>query len=165
MVGVMQAVGIDEVGAGAAQLLGPLIHQGHKGVLGSGHRLRQDAGRLVGGHQHHAVQQLLHRQHLALLDVGGAAGGVHVVDQGRRRHLLVQGQHPLVHGLQGQQGGHDLGDAGGILGVPLVEAVQHPPGLIVHQQGRLGVHLGQVHRTGLGHAEQARQQKRQQKNR
>ena len=165
MVGIVEPVGVDEVGAGAAQLLGPLIHQGHKGVLRPGHRLRQDAGRLVGGHQHHAVQQLLHRQHLALLDVGRAAGGIHIVDQGRRSDRLIQGQDPLVHGLQSQQSRHDLGNAGGILGVLLVEAVQHPPGLIVHQQRRLGVYLRHLHGRSLGHAEQARQQKRQQKNR
>ena len=45
----------------------------HKGRLIPVHRLRQDLGRLVGRGEQQAVQQLLHRQHLSRLDIGGGA--------------------------------------------------------------------------------------------
>ena len=114
VIGVVEAVDIDKVGPLASQLLGPLIHVLHKGRLVPVHRLRQDLGRLVGRGEQQAVQQLLHRQHLPCLDIGG---GAPLRDPGRGgggRDGGIRNKLPLLDGLQHQQRGHHLGDAGGV---------------------------------------------------
>ena len=67
------------------------------------------------------------------MEVG--AGGEH----------LVQTQLSLVHRLQGQQGGHDLGDAGGIHVLVGILGVENLPVVHVHQDSgpRLDVQAGQ----------------------
>ena len=66
-----------------AQLRGLLIHQIHKAGDGTRHMLRQSIGRLVGGHQHHAVETVLHGElvpgHASQFI---AAVGLHAVHRG-----------------------------------------------------------------------------------
>ena len=165
VVHIVQAVGVGKVGAGAAQLLRPLVHQLHKGLTGAGYRLRQNVRRLVGGHQQQAVQQLFHRQHLALLDAGGAALRVLIVHHRRCGDGLVQRQLPGVHGLQRQQGRHHLGDAGGVFPLLLILPKDDPPRIGVHQYGRLGLDLQRRQGIGLRGQHQTDHQHGQQKNR
>ena len=155
MVRVVEPVGICEVGAGAAKLRRPLVHQVHKGADGAADGLGQDVGRLVGGDDQQAIEQLLHRQHLADLYPGGAAVCVQV---GQSRlgggDGLVQPQLAPVHCLQRQEGRHDLGDAGWIVFGMLILAVQHPLAVgLVDQQGSPGVQVRV--RQGVGPGRQA----------
>ena len=146
MVGVVQAVGVDKVGARHAQLLGPLVHALHKGggVPADGHS--QDVGCLVGRGNQQAVEQVLHRDDLPGLEVGGG-GVIGDVSQGGCVHSDFGGQIQLTpaHGLQGEQGGHDLGDAGGVallIGVLVVEDLVR---VQVDEQGGLGIHCDGRH--------------------
>ena len=125
MLAVVQAVGVHKVGAGHAQLLGPLVHPLDKGrdVPTDGHG--QDIGRLVGGGQHQAVEQVVDGDLFPGLQVRrGGIGGQVLQGGGVHRHYGRQVQLPAPHSLQGEQGRHDLGDAGGValpIGVLLVE--------------------------------------------
>ena len=162
--GLGQAGGVGEVGVLAAQLLGALVHVGHEGIHRAVQRLAQHVARLVGGDDQHTVQQLLHRQGLALHDVGGAAvlrqalqGG------GGGGDALIHPQVAPVEGLEDQQGGHDLGGAGDVQLVVDVLFIEDGIGADVHQQGGLGPD-GRVFQPVGGDGEGG-QQNGQQKNR
>ena len=78
MLFIVYAGGVGKVGALAAQLPGLAVHVVHKGLDGAVHRHGQHVGRIGGGGEKQAVQQLLHRQLLPQLEVGddiAAAGG------------------------------------------------------------------------------------------
>ncbi len=139
MLRVVEAVGIGEAGVLHAQRLGLGVHPGHELPRGARHRLGQDIARLVAGGQQVAVQQVQHGQNLPRLDARGGAvpGQVHRLGGGG--HLGVQGELALVHRVQHHQGGHDLGDGGGIHPLAGVEIVQHLSGVAVHHDGGLGV--------------------------
>ena len=161
MAGLGEAGGVGEMGILAAQLLGALVHLLHEGVHGAGYGLAQDVARLVGGDHQHAVQQLLHRQRLAHLDVGGAAVLHHALHGGLGGgDLLIHAELAAVNGLQHQQGAHDLGDAGhGQLFVDVL-IVQDGAGVAVHQNGGLGADIRILQRQRLGR-EQGAQETRQ----
>ena len=167
MVHALQTVGVGEMGVRAPQLRGPLVHPLHEGVDGPGHPLRQDVGGLVGGDHDDAVEQLLHRQLLPHLDAGVAAVGGQVGD-GRLRggEDRIQGQLSPVHRLQHQQGGHDLGGAGGVEALMDVPGVEHLPGVRVRQQGGFGLHLpvADVSLLSLGRNGQGEGQQQTEKN-
>ena len=150
MAGLGKAGGVGKVGVLAAQLLRPLVHLGHEGVHRAGHGLTQNVARLVGGDHQHAVQQLLHRQRLAHLDIGGAAVLHHALHGGLGGgDLLIHAELAAVDGLQHQQGAHDLGDAGhGQLLVDIL-IVQDGAGAAVHQNGGLGVDIRILQRQRL----------------
>ena len=58
---------VDEVGVGHAQLGGPLIHPGHKGLLAAGDVLGQGHGGIVARHHRHRLDELLHAHLLPFL--------------------------------------------------------------------------------------------------
>ena len=168
---VVDAGGVGEVGALTAQLPGLSVHVGHEVVHRAVRRRGQHIGRVTVGLQQHAVQQLLHRQLLPHLEVG------HHIALPRRDVLeagLADGDHggggepPLLDGLHHQQGGHDLGGAGGVGLLIGVLGVQHLPvvGVQQHRVGAEQVELvlllggGGQHQQGEEHG--AQQQKRQQ---
>ena len=146
VVGVVQTVGVGKVGARHAQLLGSLVHAIHKGgdVPADGHG--QDVGRLVGRGDQQAVEQVLHRDDLPGLEVGGG-GVIGDVSQGGRVHSDFGGQVQLTpaHGLQSEQGGHDLGDAGGVALLVGVLVVEDLVRVQVDEQGGRGVHRDGLH--------------------
>ena len=143
VLGVMEAVGVDEVGVLTAQIRRLGVHGCHKGGHGAGDRLRQNVAGLVGGDHQHAVQQVPYRHGLTDLDAGGTAvRGQTLQGGGGGSQLLVHGQLPRVDGLQGQQGCHDFGQAGGIQLLVLALGVDHRAGIGVHQQGGLGQNVG-----------------------
>ena len=140
VVGVVQAVGVHKVGVLHPQLLGPLVHQVHEGGDVPGHGHGQDVGGLVGGDHQQAVEQVMDGDLLPGHDVGGGGvvGDVRKGLGGGGDHG-VHGQLPPADGLQGQQGGHDLGDAGGVSDLVCVLLVEDLVGFHVHQQGGGGV--------------------------
>ena len=157
---IVVAMGVGEVGAGHAQLRRPLVHQVHKVGHAARHRLSQHVACLVGGGGEGAVEYVLQPHDLPLLDVLGGAARAHlVVDLRAHGDPVVQGELAVVHGLYRQQGGHHLGDAGGIaalVGILVIEHVQRAVGG-VHQDGRRGLHLhavqdGAAAFSGLGGA-------------
>ena len=164
VLGIVKAGGVDEVGVFAAQLLSPLVHPLHEGGGGAVDGFGEDVAHLVGGNHHHTVEQLLHRQGLALHDVRCAAVLRQIGQSGGGGgDGLVQPQVAAVHGLQHQQHDHDLGDAGGILLGVGVFVVEDHAGIAVHQQGRLGLDVRIGDGVGPGQAEQTAQQGGQQK--
>ena len=147
---VVEAVGIDEMGACHAQLLRPLVHPLHEGGDVPGHSDGQGVGRLVGGGQHQAVEQVVDGDLLPGEKAGG--GGIigHVRQSLRRDgHHRIHGQLSPADGLQGQQTGHDLGDAGGVAGLVGVLLVEDLLGVQVDEQGGFGVD-GDLRHAGIG---------------
>ncbi len=154
----MVAVGIGEVGPLTAQLLRPLIHVVHKGLHAPVHRNGQDLGHLVARGEEQAVQVLLQGVGISHLNFGGGAALGHLQGLRRGGDGGVQGQLPRVHRLQHQQGGHHLGDAGGVHLVigPLV--IEH---LVIGGIDEDGVAAGEarvLHRGG-GHGQEQGGQK------
>ena len=151
VVGIREAVGVGKPGVLALQRRRLVVHLLHKGLNGAAHRLRQDIAPLVGGGEHDAVEQLLHRQLLPHLDAGGAAVGG---DGGHRRlrggEHRVHGNHLAVNGLQHQQAGHNLRQAGGVEPLVDVPGVEDLLRVRVDEQGGLGLHLPVPHVIGGG---------------
>ena len=98
----------------------------------------------------------MHGDLLPGLEVGGGGvlgqvlqgGGVH-------RDHCGQVQLPPADGLQGEQGGHNLGDAGGVALLVGSLLIENLVGVQVHQQGSGGLdgdilHPSIVHSTGKG---------------
>ncbi len=140
MVGVGQAVGVAEMGALTAQVLGLLVHPRHEGVDRPVDGLRQHVAALVGGGEHDAVEQLLHRQLLARLDAHVAAVGRDGGDGGfGGGEDGVHGQLALVDGLQHQKTGEDLCYAGGVELLVDVLRVEDFLGVRVDEKGGLGL--------------------------
>ena len=134
---------VEEMNAKAAQLGGFGVHLLHEGADAAGDVGAQHVAGLVGGVEHGAVEQVLHGQLHSRSNAGGAAvlrhAGEAVVLGGD--HIL-QGDAPLVQSLQGQQGGHYLGEAGGGPLLVLVQLIEDIPRVQVHQQGGLAVEAG-----------------------
>ena len=79
MVRVVEAVGVGEMGALHAQLLGLVVHSGGKVFLAARHSFRQGVAGVAAGGQQIAVQQLFNSEHLAGLElrVGAAQREIH----------------------------------------------------------------------------------------
>ena len=174
MLRIVETGGIDEVGVLTAQLLGLGVHLFHKGVHISGDRLGQHVAGLIGGDHQHAVEELLHRHGLSLQNAGGAAVLIQTGGHGGvgGRQLLGQGELPIIHSLQHQQGCHDFGETGGIHLLMLIFGIDHVAGIGVHQQcglrGDAGVRrsFGLCFRCGgQGGGKESDDQCAQQKNR
>lgn len=158
---VVEAVGIDEVGVLHTQLPGLGVHHVHKVLDGAAHRLGQNIARLVGRGNQVAVEQLLHREHLAGLNarIGGGASLRHHRRRGGGGDGLVQGELAAVHRLQHQKRGHDLGDGSGVhlfIGVVRIEHIAVVP---IHHDGRPALG-GRVLQCGGGQGAQAGQEKK-----
>ena len=135
MVVIVVAVGIGEMGALHTQLRRLLVHQRHKFLGGAGHRLGQDVAGLIGGGDQIAVQQLFHGEDLSGLDAGGGAAGGDPYCLCRGGDGGVRRQIAPVDGFQHQQGGHDLGDGGGVHFLVGVVVVEHFTVVAVHHDG------------------------------
>ena len=120
----------------------------HKCLHAPVHRNGQDLGHLVARGEEQTVQILLQGVGIPHLNFGGGAVLRHLQGLRRGSDGGVQGQLSRVHRLQHQQGGHHLGDAGGVHLVigPLV--IEH---LIVGGVDEDGVAAGEtrvLHRSG-----------------
>ena len=150
MLRIVEAVGVGEVGILHAQLLGLGVHPGGELRRGARQGLRQNIAGVVAGGQQVAVQELLDGQRLPGLDVGGGAAQGQVHRLGGGGDGGVQGKLPVFHRVQHHQGGHDLGDGGGIHPLAGIEIVQHLSGVAVHHDGGLGVGPGVLQGGGGG---------------
>ena len=150
-----KACGIFKSGVVHPQLLGPLVHPLHKGVLTAGDLFRQRHGAVVGGDHTHRLEHVGDSHLLVFLQPDlAAAHGTGVGGGGDHR---VVAQLSGVDGLHGQKNGHDFGDAGRLqLGV-LIFGKEDRTGLLFHQQGRRRRHL---HSPGTGGQHQHRPQQR-----
>ena len=172
VLGVMKAGGVGKVGVSAAQGLGLGIHHIHKGGDSACHLLAQDIASLVGGDHQHAVEHLLHRHGLTLLNTGGAAV---IAEAGKGSgcggDLLIQRQLALIHGLQHQQRRHDLGQGGGVELIIFVFGIEDLSCVPVHQKGGLGIYFHSrdavlpIFCRSAGNSQKAAKKGQQQKNR
>ena len=137
---IVQAVHTGEAGAGAAQLLGLLVHHRDKIGQAARHIVGDDAGGIVGAGHQQAVQQVDAAHGLADAQIHGAAVGVLDVlellcQAGGNGDLFVQ----VFAAFEKEQGRHHLGQAGDI---PLL------PGVLV-QDGLVDVCVEQIDRLAL----------------
>ena len=131
---VVEAVGIDKVGAGAAQIPGGLVHQLHEGLHGAGNIFGDHVAGFVGGFQHQAVEHILQPHLFPGQQTGCAAGFVEVLQV-----FLPDGQNIVqIAVFQSQQTGHDLGQAGGIIFSVGVQLIQHRVGIQLNEDGGPG---------------------------
>ena len=133
-----EAGGVDEGGVVHAQLRRPLVHPGHEGVGTAGQVLGQGHGAVVGRDHAHRLEHILHRELFILLQPDLTAP--HGAGVGAGGDQVVVGQSAGVDGLHGQEDGHDLGDAGGLQLLVLVDGVEHFPGGLLHQEAGLALH-------------------------
>ena len=62
MLGIVEAMGVHEMGVGASQIGCFPVHHVRKGFRGTGDVLRHRVGAFIGRFQHDGIQALLHRQ-------------------------------------------------------------------------------------------------------
>ena len=148
---VVQPIGIGKGGARHAKSRRLVVHGGHKSLQPAA-AIRQRQGRVVAAAQHQAVQQLLHRHHLAGLEIHG--GALHHVIIGHRDGVRQPGM------LQHHQGRHDLGGACDPHTPPGVLFIQHFPAVGVHQDGRRGGELRRLRPAGQKRQQHAKGQHR-----
>ena len=157
-----QAVGVDKVGVDAAELYGPLVHPVHKGADRAGQIAADHVAGLVGGADHRAVEELAQAQLHARDDAGAAA----VLPEALAAVALggdgvAQAHVAPVDGLQRQQHGHHLGQAGRGAALLGVHRVKEAAGVHIDHQRRLRVQLRRA--EGRGRRSGSREQKRQAK--
>ena len=135
---VMQAVGIGKMRACHAKGRRLRIHERHERRDIPRDVLRHDVAGLVGGRDHHAVQQLAQRQLLALEQAGGAARCIQILQS------LMADRHDVVEVsvLQRQHTRHDLRQAGGIDLFVQIHAIDERIAVQLHERRRLGLHRG-----------------------
>ena len=139
MSGGGQAGAVEKVGVGHAQLGRTLVHAGDEGLLAARQMLRQGHGGVVGGDHSDTLQQLPHGELLPLLQIDLRAA--HARGVGGDGDRLIPADQAGVQGLEQQQQGHDLGDAGGlVLGVG-VFFIEDDAGVPLHEQGGVGGQL------------------------
>ena len=139
------------VGVLAAELLGLPVHHVDKAGDAARNIAADDVAGLVGGVEHHAVEQIAHGDLHARHDTRGAGVLLHPLEAVvLRDDHVIQAHAAGVDRLQRQQHRHDLGEAGGgALGVHVV-AVEYPARVQIHQHGGLGVEGGRLQRHGTG---------------
>ena len=142
MIVVRQAVGIDEVRAGAAELLRARVHALHERRDAAADVLRDDVARLVGRGDHGAVEKVLERHGLTDLDVGIARALDHVgIAVGIGGDGVIQLNVAALDRLDREQERHDLRQARGIgfgvdvAGIVILAAV------LVDEQNAVGPEL------------------------
>ena len=112
----------------ASQALSLLVHQVRKGLPGAGYMLSQGIGALVGGGQEEGVETVPDRQLIPLIDPGAAAPFLYIVNC-----IVGEGDHLIqVAVLQDDQGGKDLGDAGGIVGFMNIFSIENRSRVRLH---------------------------------
>ena len=135
---VMQAVGVGKMRARHAEGRRLRVHERHERWDIPCDVLRHNVAGLVGGRDHHAVQQLAQRQLLALEQTGGAARCVQVLQS------LMADRHDVVEVsmLQRQHTRHDLRQAGGIDLFVQIHAIDERIAVQLHERRRPGLHRG-----------------------
>ena len=136
-----QTVAVLEMGVCHTQLCGPLIHPGHKGLLGARQMLRQRHGTVVGRSHCHRFEHFIHRHLLVFLQVDLTAS--HAGRIGRGGHHLIQGDLTTLQGLHHQKHGHHLGDAGRFSGRVGILFIKHGA-VLTHQDGAGGLDARQL---------------------
>ena len=115
--------------------------------------------------QQHAVEQVSHRDLYARYDARGGGVLLHALEAVILGHDdLVQADAPGVHGLKGQQHGHDLGQTCRGAFLVHIVAVEHAPGVQIDQDRGLSVELRHLQRQRAG-GKYAGQQAQEQKKR
>ena len=76
---VMQAVGVDKMGIGAAELIGTLVHQANEISRRAGNILCNGIAGFVCRNDHHAVKHVFQRHLFACHQTGRAAVLIHAV--------------------------------------------------------------------------------------
>ena len=166
MLRIVQTGVIDIVRVDAAELLHALVHLLDEGVHRAGDGLGEDAAGLVRGDDEHAIEKLLHRKLLALLDAGGRAVGILPGEGGGGdRDRLVKAQIAALDRLEHEQRRCDLRDARGIELLVLVLGIEHAPARPVDEQGGLGLNIQRLVRVGQRRQTQDAHQHGKQKNR
>ena len=155
-----QAGTVDEVRILHAQLPGAVVHLLHKQLRDPRHMLGQRYRRVVAGGNAHRLQQIVHRDLLALRKIHLTAA--HSRSIGADRYHIVHRDAAVGDGLHGQQHRHDLGDAGRRHGVMFVLGVEDLARRLFHQQRRMGGQR-QLH-APTGHHHTPHQHYRRQKN-
>ena len=142
MVVVRQAVGVDKVRTGAAELLRARVHALHERRDAAADVLRDDVARLVGRGDHGAVEKVLERHGLTDLDVGIARALDHVgIAVGIGGDGVIQLHVAALDRLDREQERHDLRQARGIgfgvdvAGIVILAAV------LVDEQNAVGPEL------------------------
>ena len=156
---VGQSVGIGKVGVGTAQLRGALVHQLHKGADAAGDAVGNDVAGLIGAVDHRAVEQVLIAHDLAGANVGGAGVGIEPLETVLlcRDHFL-QRDLAALDGLDRQQHGHDLGQAGRGALLVGVEGIEQSSGVHIGQDdGLCAVQRRLVRRRRAGREEREEQ--------
>ena len=142
---VVQAAGVHKMRVGQAQRRGLFVHHGDERFLASGHGLCQRLRRLRAGGHDCAVQQIAHRDRLA----------VHIARH-RRARKIQRIDNGLRHGecrveirqiLRRHQQRHDLRHGRGINFLVHALFGQHRPALHVDQHGGRRIQL-QIERLG-----------------
>ena len=143
MVFIVVAVGVGKMGARAAQYIGGLIHQIHKGGNGAADRLGDDVCTVVGGFEHGHVDKI---QQVHLFP-GHQPGAGAVLRHGQRRGRTDRCFGNIRH-RQRQISGHDLGGGGGIHHRVCVFFKNNVAGVLFDQDAGLRVQVlgGQVFR-------------------
>ncbi len=153
---IMQAAGGGKMRVHAAQFPGPRVHHSGKIVLASRHLLGEGHGHLIGGGHKETVEAFLHRHLFSDVDADIGAVAVDAENSfiGETDHLV----HLQI--FEGQQGRHQLGDAGGVAAGMDVLAVEDGAGLRFHQDGGGGMDLGPLRPDGRAVAVHDRQCRR-----
>ena len=128
---VVQAVGVGKVRISQAQGRRAAIHLRHEGGDRAAAVQRQRHGGVVAGLQQQTVEQLLHRQHLAGLQIQRRP--FHAAGSGGNRHRFVQRA-----ALCDEQACHNLRRAGNQAPRPGVLFIEDAPGGAVQQNSAAG---------------------------
>ena len=148
VVGIVETMGVGKVSACHAQVFRSLIHALHKGLFRAAQGFGQNVTGLIARRHQIAVQQLLDGEHFALHNAGGGAA----LGQGHRLlggcYLGLQGELSGVNGPEDHQGGHDLGDRGGVAFFVGVVVIQDLVVVPVHHNGGGAVGLRVVQSEG-----------------
>ena len=119
----VEPMGIGKMRLPQAERLRAQIHLPDEGLFAAGHADGERQRRIVAGMQHHAVEQILPRQRLALLQIHAGAFQPH----GKRRDRHAPVRLPC---LADQKAGHDLRcacDEGAAVRVLFIERLSRPP--------------------------------------
>ena len=129
------AVGRAEMALGHAKAAGGIVHQGHPIGDAAAGTLGQHHAAIVGRDAHDPLQQRIDADRLTILQKHPRAGAVPVaIGIGAFGEGLLGAQFALRHQLEGDIGGHRLGDGGGQKRLIGVVRIERAPRAQIHQQ-------------------------------
>ena len=134
LLGIRHPGGIGEVRSGEAELLCETVHHLHERGLGAGDVLGERKRGVVAGLDDHSLQQVFDRDLLADLDVHRRAA-----ELGRRlapgvfadRDQVIELDAAFLERVEHDIGGHQLGQAGGLLPRIRVERREHAAAVVI----------------------------------